>query len=96
VISITNGNWIADLGSMICRNIENGMVVGFYKNGEVLEGKIQDIPMEIMEKWAIERHGENRIKAAVMEAEEVFMRAYFESKIEQGHDLNTEGRAGCN
>jgi hypothetical protein len=54
------------------------------KRGAVFEGNIQDMPLGLPEKRAGERHGERRIQAAVREAEEVFMRAYFESKIERG------------
>jgi hypothetical protein len=84
MISITDGKWIADVGNMTCRNIESRIVVVMQKKGDVFEGKIQDMPLGLMEKWAGERHGERRIQVAVMEAEEVFMRAYFEGKIEKG------------
>jgi hypothetical protein len=69
-----------DLENMTCRNTENKIIVTFQKNGGEFEGNIQDMPMELMSKWADERHGERRIKEAVMEAEKVFVRAYFENK----------------
>jgi hypothetical protein len=82
MITIMNGAWITDLSSMICRNIESGIKVSFRKKGIAFEWKIEDIPMKLLEKWAIEPHGERHIKKAAEEAEKVFLRAYFESKIE--------------
>ena len=83
MITIASGEWIADLGSMTCRNITNNIVVSFEKEGKVLTGKIKDIPMELFAKWAAEHGGEKKVQKAVMDAEEVFLRAYFESDIEK-------------
>ena len=82
MITIASGEWIADLGSMTCRNITNNIVVSFEKEGKALRGKIKDIPMELFAKWAEEPQGEKKVQNTVMEAEEVFLRAYFESDIE--------------
>ena len=54
-------------------------MVGFEKQGNTLLGKIKDMPIELMAQWAKEGHGEREIQKAVMEAEEVFLRAYFEN-----------------
>ena len=78
MITITSGEWIADLGTMTCRNINNKIVVAFEKKGKTIIGKINDMPIELMEQWAAIPHGENNIKKAVMEAEEIFLKAYFE------------------
>jgi hypothetical protein len=83
MITIAGGNWIADLATMTCRNYANNIVVIFGKNGKTLQGKIKDIPMELFEKWAVEPNGERNIQNAVMEAEEVFLRAYFETELEK-------------
>jgi hypothetical protein len=90
MVTITDGMWIADLGNMTCRNIENGIVVVFEKNGGLLEGKIGDMPMELMEQWAGKPNGSRHIQNAVAEAEEVFLRAYFERKIEKGEGLGID------
>jgi hypothetical protein len=79
VAAIMSGKWIADLKAMTCRNIENGVVVVFEKNGGALQGKIKDIDVVLINKWAGEPHGERRIRVMVEEAEEVFLRAYFEA-----------------
>jgi hypothetical protein len=82
MITMANGEWIADLGAMCCWNITTNMVIAFEKRGKTLYGKIKDMPMDSFSKWAAELHGGRKIKNAVMEAEEVFLRAYFENKIE--------------
>ena len=83
MITITSGEWIADLGALLCRNINNGIVVSFEKQGIGYSGKIQNMPIELMEQWAAIPTGHELIQKAVMDTEEVFMRAYFESDIEK-------------
>ena len=80
MVTITNGEWIADLRAMTCRNIINNIVVEF---GKDLNGKIKDIPMSLFTKWSADPHGERNIQKAVMEAEEVFLRAYYENDIKK-------------
>ena len=74
---ITNSEWIPDVAAMTCRNSTSKIVVGFEKNGKTLKGKIKDMPMELFEKWAALPHGENLVKDAVLEAEEIFSKAFF-------------------
>jgi hypothetical protein len=83
MITVANGEWIADLGTMTCRNISNNIVVVFEKSGKKLNSKTEDIPMALFSKWAALPNGENKIKNVVMEAEEVFFRAYYENDIEK-------------
>jgi hypothetical protein len=78
MITIASREWIADLGAMVCRNIDNKIIVVFEKNGNNLSGKIKDIPMKLFSRWAAEPNGETHIKNTVKEAEEVFLRAYYE------------------
>ena len=82
MITIADGEWIADLGAMLCRNINNNIVISFEKAGIGVTGKIKDIPMDLFAKWAVEPHGERKIQQVVMEAEDFFWRAYFENDIE--------------
>jgi len=77
---VTISDWTADLEAMTCRNNINNIVVSFEKKGKTLIGKIKDMPIELVEKWAALPHGEENIKNAVMEAEDAFLRAYFEKK----------------
>jgi hypothetical protein len=73
MITITNEKWIADLGAMMCRNIENRIVAGFERKGKTLEGTLRDKPVELLESWAALADGERKIQRAVEQAEEVFM-----------------------
>jgi hypothetical protein len=84
MITITDGKWIADLGAMTCRNVENRLVVCFQKRGKAFEGTLQDVPVELLGLWAALPDGERRIRQAVEEAEEVFLRAWFEARVERG------------
>lgn len=83
MVTITNDEWIANLGSMTCCNINTKMIVKFKESGNIFIGKIRDMPIEIMSKWAKQWYGERLIKNAVKEAEEVFLRAFIESDIEK-------------
>jgi len=83
MITIAQGEWIADLGSMVCRNINNGVVVGFEKSGKTLVGKIKDMSMELFGELASQKNGHKIIQKTVMDAEEVFLRAYIESDFEK-------------
>ena len=79
----TNSEWVPDLDTMTCRNVTNNIVVVFAKEGKSLRAKIKDVPMDLFAKWADDPHGEKYVEKAVSEAEEVFLKAYFESKIEE-------------
>jgi len=78
----TNGTekWVVDLLNLTCRNIENQIVVAFVKKGPALEGRIKDMPVELLERWAREANSEHYIKRAFIEADEVFFRAYFDNE----------------
>ena len=76
-------NWKVDLENLTCQNIENHMIIAFEKKGMALEGKIRDMPIGLLEKWAREPNGERHIKIAVIEADEAFFRAYFNREIEK-------------
>jgi len=76
-------NWKVDLENLTCWNTENHIVIAFEKKGTTLEGKIKDMPIELLEKWATEPNGERHIKTAVIEADEAFFRAYFKREIEK-------------
>jgi hypothetical protein len=73
--------WVTDLTAMTCRNTVTKIVVVFEQSGKSLTGKIKDIPIELFAKWAGEPHGERHIERVVLEAEEAFLKAYFEEKM---------------
>ena len=69
---MSKADWIADLAAMACRNINTKMVVVCEKEGLGFRGKIEDMPIELMQKWATTPDGEMFMQEAVLEAEEVF------------------------
>lgn len=71
------GNWLVDLNDLTCLNTENQMVITFVKKGPMLVGKIKLIPNELHEKWVTDPDRERHIRKAIIEADEVFFRAYF-------------------
>jgi hypothetical protein len=87
MIAITDRKWIADLGAMMCRNIESRVVVGFYPKEKTFEAKLQDMSVELMKSWADLPNGEGCIRQAV----EVFLRTWFETDIEKGGTAKDRG-----
>jgi hypothetical protein len=79
MINITQGEWIADLGAMKCRNYIKNIIVKFESNGNELVGKLDVVPEELLAQWADEYDGEKHVEKTLIDAEEVFLRAYFES-----------------
>jgi hypothetical protein len=73
---ISDGKWIIDFDAMTCRRVGYGVVVSIEKTGDSFRGKIQDMPVELMEKWACDPDGEWKLKEMVVEAEAVFTSAY--------------------
>jgi hypothetical protein len=73
--------WIVDLGTMTCRNINSRIVVEFQKTGKTYTGKIKDLPVEIMELWERLWYGDRLKQNTVMIAEKVFLRAATEMDI---------------
>jgi len=67
---------------MTCRNTANNIVVKYEKLGNNLTGKIIDLPLELINKWTVEKTVEINIRNAVKEAEEIFIKAYNESNHE--------------
>jgi len=81
-----NENWIADLETMTCRNVGNNITVVFEPRGKTYQGKINTIPVDILEQWKLEKNVHRRIKKAIIEADAVFFQAYFRREIEKKFD----------
>jgi len=81
--AMVNGEWVADLRNMTCRNKANNITVALEKSDFLFIGKIKDIPKELEERWAAEGNGEKNKEKAVMEAEAAFFWAYNEKAIEK-------------
>lgn len=67
---------------MTCKNTTNNIVVLFERLGKNLAGKIINIPLELINKWAVEKAVEKNIRNALREAEEIFFKAYFNNDYE--------------
>jgi hypothetical protein len=81
--NIASGEWIVDLGAMTCRNIINKIVVAFEKQGDAVYAKIDYIPLYTLRKWALTYEGSDNIRKIIVEAEDVFLKAYFEDQLEK-------------
>ena len=75
--------WIVDLNNLTCYNLENHMVIVFVKKGSAFVGKIKDIPVDLAEKWTREANGDKHLRNVVIEADEVFFKAFFNREIEK-------------
>jgi RNAse (barnase) inhibitor barstar len=78
MVTEVSGEWVADLVTMTCRNTANNIVIVFEKLEKTLIGKIKNIPLELVNKWAKEKQGDKNIINAIKEAEEIFLEAYHE------------------
>jgi hypothetical protein len=80
MITTASGEWVTDLVNMTCRNTANNIVVIFKMIEGRLIGRIKELPMKIVTKWAVEGEGNIGLKDAVIEAEGMFFRAYFDNE----------------
>jgi len=76
MVTAANTEWVADVVTMTCKNTTNNIVVIFEKLGKTLTCKTKDLPLELINNWTIEKKGEENIRNAVKEAEEIFLQAY--------------------
>jgi hypothetical protein len=83
MVNIISGEWLVDLGAMTCRNINNKIVVVFEKQGDAVICKISYIPENTLKKWPQTHARNDNIQKAIMEAEDVFLMAYFENELEK-------------
>ena len=79
----TTGNWLVDLNNLTCRNTENQIIIAFEKRGPALVGKIKYMPIGLSAEWIVDPNGERYIRNAVIEADEVFFRAYFNREVDR-------------
>ena len=69
--------WVADPKAMLCRHQESGMSVCFTRNGRQLYAEIASLPHELRRHWEAMQNGHLSLQKTIMEAEEVFIKAYF-------------------
>jgi len=68
------------VAAMTCRNTTNNIVFKYEKLGNSLMGNIIDLPLELINKWTVEKTVEINIRNAIKEAEEIFLKAYLEGE----------------
>jgi hypothetical protein len=78
----TNGEWTVDVEAMTCRNINKDIVVIFEWEGKTLIGKILDMPILLM-RWTKLPVVDLFTERIIMEAQEVFLKAYSENNKEK-------------
>jgi len=79
MVTTENTEWVVDVVTMTCRNTTNNIVVLFEKLGETLTAKFINLPLDLINKWTVEKKGEINIRNSLLEAEEIFTKVYFES-----------------
>ena len=80
MINNASRNWLVDLNNLTCSNTENHVVVVFEKKWPALIGKIKYIPIDLVEKLTRIPDKEDFIRKSIIEADEVFYRAYFNNE----------------
>jgi len=93
-VTTANTEWVADVVTMTCKNTANNIVVLFEKLGKTLTGKIINLPLELINKWAVEKTVERNIRNALKEAEEIFLKAYSNNNYENGISDNSSEERG--
>ncbi|MFP3041613.1 hypothetical protein LQZ19_07285 [Treponema primitia] len=76
------GPWIADLTAMTCRHLTNNMILQFVKDGKFLKPEIKDMPLKLLSSIAKKKTDVSYLEKLIEEGKNVFLRAYFETKIE--------------
>ena len=78
MIDVNEQVWVFDNTLMTCRNRGNRVTVIIKTTGDSYMGKLQDMPMTMLEKIAEQQYGERIIEQIVRNAEAAFFRAYLE------------------
>ena len=74
MINFAEMSWVVDTAEMTCRDNTNKIVVKIQKEGDVLRGKIFDMPMDLFAEIAKDRNGEKIIEKIVKKAQEEYLR----------------------
>jgi hypothetical protein len=80
MINIAHMGWKTDVEAMTCRNEQKKITVSFEKEGEAIRGRISDMPFGLINECVFTRDGLKILQNVVVEAEEVFLAAYFENE----------------
>jgi hypothetical protein len=71
-------DWVINLNDKTCLNINTNIIVGFEKKGDAFSGEIRDLPDNIYDVWARNEDVAGLLKNIVIEARNVFSKAYSE------------------
>jgi len=82
MIRIAGDKWIADLGRMRCKNYIDDITVDFVHEGKALYGEVSDMPVNIIIAGHLSPDENNFFQRIIDEAEDVFLRAYYERDLE--------------
>ena len=74
MLDISGWIWVVDTDEMTCRNVENEVTIKMEKEGKILRGTIQDMPIALFSKIAGFRDGERIVEKIVKTAEEEFLK----------------------
>ena len=64
--------WKVDKNEMTCSNEEYNVMIKMQKDGEIIRGKIHDMPMELFGEISELKNGEKIIEKMVANAEKVY------------------------
>ncbi|GHV88562.1 hypothetical protein AGMMS50267_09220 [Spirochaetia bacterium] len=81
-ITIMQGSWVANPATMTCRHLINKMVLHFTRDGASLKPEIKDMPEPLLFAIAAKEDSDTYLQKLVAEGEDVFLRAYCETLIE--------------
>ena len=74
MLDVTEWVWVFDKTFIVCRNVENKVIVDMERTGNTRAGRLQDFPMELFGKIAEPGSMENIIEKLVKSAADEFFR----------------------
>ena len=77
MLDISGWIWVVDTDEMTCRNAENEVTIKIEKEGKILKGTIQDMPIALFAKIAGYGDGERIIEKIVKTAEAEYLKEEF-------------------
>ena len=68
--------WLADISSMTCRNISNGLILQFIKNNKSLDVEIKELPISLQKKVSKNPENLTHLQNLIDEGKIFFLRSY--------------------
>ena len=76
MLNITDWAWIFDNTYVVCRNVDNKVIVEIERTGNTRTGEIQDFPIELYGKISELHYGDAIIEELIISAADEFFSAY--------------------